>query len=713
MTTSTGVRSAGRAAVPDGGAGSAPPSPLAGRPGRVLVVLAALGALVGVVAGLLSGPLWLDEAQSVAIARLPLAELPQALREDGAPPLYYLLLHAWIGVAGESAVAVRLPSAVLGAVALVLVHVLGRRLESPLLGRVALIVLAGLPWFSYYSAETRMYLLVVVLVELGALALLALRARPSAAAFGGVAACTAALLLTHYWSLFLLTVVGLWHLRGLLGRSAVALRVVGAMAAGSLAFLPWLPSFLYQSAHTGAPWAGPASLEALLRSTQMWANGPLAVQLYLGALYLALLVHVVRAPGTGRLLAALTAATLVLAWVSTAVAGGAYVGRYTAVVVPLLALALAIGVLRLPPRWQVPALAAVVLPGLVVGGLITGALRTQGGEVADALAATAAPGDVVVFCPDQLGPSVTRPRARRPAADRLPAAGAHRPGRLGRLRGPAARGLPGCGRAADRRAGRRRAPGLRRLRAALPHLRPGLPAAGLLSRPAAGRAGGRAGAPALGVRGAAALPVPAAMTVTAPPQPAARGRALTSLTAALRPALAPWLAVHLVALTALALVGLAEGGDLPRPAPRRARTGGGPGTPGGTAPSPATATPGRRAPRTPTCASSRCSRCSAGCSASCQGSRPGRAWSSWPAGAPCSTSPPWSGSPRPSPARPPRPVVRPGWRHCSRGRPCSRCPSPRRSRGCSPCCSSSACRRGRCRSSPSRACCPERPGRPG
>jgi mannosyltransferase len=47
--------------------------------------------------------LWLDEAQSVAIARLPLPDLLEALRQDGAPPLYYLLLHAWMAVLGDRA----------------------------------------------------------------------------------------------------------------------------------------------------------------------------------------------------------------------------------------------------------------------------------------------------------------------------------------------------------------------------------------------------------------------------------------------------------------------------------------------------------------------------------------------------------------------------------------------------------------------------------
>ena len=50
---------------------------------------------------------------------------------------------------------------------------------------------------------------------------------------------------------------------------------------------------------------------------------------------------------------------------------------------------------------------------VVIGGLVGAAHnvtenRTQAGEIADAILASAKPGDAVVYCPDQLGPSVSR-----------------------------------------------------------------------------------------------------------------------------------------------------------------------------------------------------------------------------------------------------------------------------------------------------------------
>src|SRR6185369_3555201 len=61
--------------------------------------------------------LWLDEAQSVAIARLPLTghgpTMFTGLRQDGSPPFYYLFLHFWIHAFGAGNVAVRTLSALM------------------------------------------------------------------------------------------------------------------------------------------------------------------------------------------------------------------------------------------------------------------------------------------------------------------------------------------------------------------------------------------------------------------------------------------------------------------------------------------------------------------------------------------------------------------------------------------------------------------------
>ena len=107
--------------------------------------------------------LWLDEALSVNIARLPVGDIPEALRHDGHPPLYYWLLHAWMSVFGEGDAAVRALSG----------RVLGRRAAADLVrgqarrrqtvGWLAVVLLALNPWAIRYATEARMYSLIVAL----------------------------------------------------------------------------------------------------------------------------------------------------------------------------------------------------------------------------------------------------------------------------------------------------------------------------------------------------------------------------------------------------------------------------------------------------------------------------------------------------------------------------------------------------------------------
>jgi mannosyltransferase len=91
------------------------------------------------------------------------------------------------------------------------------------------------------------------------------------------------------------------------------------------------------------------------------------------------------------------------------VTGTAFQPRYTAVVVPLVLLLAGVGLARLPDsRLAAGALVLVLALGLVGGVREARLERTQGGEVARVIDAGAGPGDVVVYCPDQLGPATSR-----------------------------------------------------------------------------------------------------------------------------------------------------------------------------------------------------------------------------------------------------------------------------------------------------------------
>ena len=109
---------------------------------------------------------WLDEAFSVAAARLPWGELIALIGDSQANmSLYYVLLHAWLAV-GESEFAVRALSVLFAAAAAPTLYLLVRRLFDTRTAVVAAVLLAVNAYFLRYAQEARGYALLVFLVVL-------------------------------------------------------------------------------------------------------------------------------------------------------------------------------------------------------------------------------------------------------------------------------------------------------------------------------------------------------------------------------------------------------------------------------------------------------------------------------------------------------------------------------------------------------------------
>ena len=146
---------------------------------------------------------------SLNIARLPLGDLRAALERDGAPPLYYVLLHAWTGVLGTGDVAVRSLSAVLGVGALVACWYAARRSFGTTAAWLTVIVMATNPFLIRYATEARMYMLEMLLVACGIIAVPRAMEKPSWGRLALVALVTCLLVYTQYWAFYLVGVVAL------------------------------------------------------------------------------------------------------------------------------------------------------------------------------------------------------------------------------------------------------------------------------------------------------------------------------------------------------------------------------------------------------------------------------------------------------------------------------------------------------------------------
>jgi hypothetical protein len=104
--------------------------------------------------------MWLDETFSMWMASHSVREMLQwIIRIDQHPPLYYLLLHSWIAINGDTPYYARLLSALFGTATIPVIYLIGQRISGAVVGLAAAVFLALSPYNIYFAQETRMYTL--------------------------------------------------------------------------------------------------------------------------------------------------------------------------------------------------------------------------------------------------------------------------------------------------------------------------------------------------------------------------------------------------------------------------------------------------------------------------------------------------------------------------------------------------------------------------
>jgi mannosyltransferase len=219
---------------------------------------------------------WIDEGLSVGISDRSLGAIPHALREDGSPPVYYMLLHFWLGIAGRSEAGVRSLSLAAALLAVPAAWWSARSIfGNNRAAWIAALLMALNPFLGQYAQEARMYSLVALLAIpattcfLRAYALDA--ASPSARRpwLAGFAASVALALYTHNWAIFFTLACAaawlllFWWAPAVRRRELIRDGLLG-FGGAFLLYLPWVPTTLYQAAHTGAPWSDAPAFDALL-----------------------------------------------------------------------------------------------------------------------------------------------------------------------------------------------------------------------------------------------------------------------------------------------------------------------------------------------------------------------------------------------------------------------------------------------------------------
>jgi mannosyltransferase len=321
--------------------------------------------------------LWFDEALSVTIASSQGGQLIDLafLREPTAS-FYYLLLHLWLSVCGDSRVSVRLISVVFAIAALLVVFRLGSRLCDTAVGLTAALIVAVNVTFISYAQEARTYTLTLFLELVSWLLVLRQVDRPSRATAAGYVAVT--VMATYSHTLALLNVPAQIGALFLLSSNRELRRyIVVSGAAVAILSLPAVVLVAMSGISDNFSWIQPLSLHQVTSSFASFAGaswGSTVVRRTLEAMYsLALLVGLKtlstrsstpKSKAVGALV--IGAAIPIVALIGGSLIRPMYVTRYVLISLPFFALIAASGLCYFLPRLLfAAALAAIVAVSLV------------------------------------------------------------------------------------------------------------------------------------------------------------------------------------------------------------------------------------------------------------------------------------------------------------------------------------------------------------
>ncbi|BAL87648.1 hypothetical protein AMIS_24280 [Actinoplanes missouriensis 431] len=247
---------------------------------------------------------WRDEQATWWASALPFGDLRRLIEQVDLVLLpYYLFMHVWIAIFGNSETAMRVPSAILMGVAAGLLALVGRRLLDAPTGLLAGLLFALVPAVSRYGGEARPYAAALAATLGATLLLLRARDKPSPwrwALYGVSVICIG---LGHLVSLSVLAA----HLALVIAAARTDRRVrIGWAASVTTALVVLAPVILISRRQSGQiAWIEEPTWEVLRAFPgEVFVSGPVAALVLISGLI-----------GIGLLLTSnRTAATTLLLW---------------------------------------------------------------------------------------------------------------------------------------------------------------------------------------------------------------------------------------------------------------------------------------------------------------------------------------------------------------------------------------------------------------
>lgn len=186
--------------------------------------------------------LWVDEVLSIINARSNLTTLIE--RVSGVhPPFYYIILHFWMKLFGDSEFSVRFVSVIFGVASVYVIYRFGKLVYGGEIGMISAFILSISLFHIRQSQDARPYTLLAFLILLSSYYFVKMLKERNVKNTAAYIISTAATLYTHNFGLFYIIFQNIYYL--LIFRRDIKFWIA-TQSAVMLLFAPWIPVLVKQ-----------------------------------------------------------------------------------------------------------------------------------------------------------------------------------------------------------------------------------------------------------------------------------------------------------------------------------------------------------------------------------------------------------------------------------------------------------------------------------
>lgn len=229
--------------------------------------------------------LWLDEGYSIIFANLNLSQI--FFLPETNPPLYYIILHWWINLFGDSEFFVRFPSVIFGFLSIFMVYKVGNQIFDKDVGILSSLLLGLSVFHIHYSQEARTYSLSVLLTLLSIYFFIKLLRKKSYTVLFGYILYSTLLIYSHIYGLFIIISQNIYIIAlFLLSKETYKLnlkRWILIQIILIILFIPWVNIFITQTLNVvqSGFWIPMPSLSSIMKSFIRYSGSKLLFWLFM------------------------------------------------------------------------------------------------------------------------------------------------------------------------------------------------------------------------------------------------------------------------------------------------------------------------------------------------------------------------------------------------------------------------------------------------